>query len=66
MIVDQLTILLPKDNEEVNMQVMCLQVMLDVATMVDPALDRVDRRRGQEPDHRQSLHGDSASNITPP
>jgi hypothetical protein len=44
MIIDQLTPLLPKDNVEVNAQVKRLQAMLDVATMVDPTLDRVDRR----------------------
>jgi hypothetical protein len=36
MIVDQLTPLLPKDNEEGNVRVKCLQAMLDAITMVDP------------------------------
>jgi hypothetical protein len=45
MIIDQLTPLLLKDSEEVNAQVKHLQAMLDVATMVDPALDRGDRGR---------------------
>jgi hypothetical protein len=35
--------------------------MLDATSMVDPVLDRVQRRRG----HRQSLCGDSVSNIMP-
>jgi hypothetical protein len=39
--------------------------MLDVATMVDPILHHRDRRWGQDPDHWQSLHGDSSSTITP-
>jgi hypothetical protein len=66
MIIDQLTPLLLKDSEEVNAQVKHLQAMLDVATMVDPSLDRGDRGQGQDPDHRQSPRGDSANNITPP
>jgi hypothetical protein len=40
MLIDQLTLHLPKDNEEVNAHVKHLQVMLDAATMVDPVLDR--------------------------
>jgi hypothetical protein len=52
MIVDQLTSLLPKDSEKVNMQVKCLHVMLDTAIIVDPSLDRGDRRRGHDPDNR--------------
>jgi hypothetical protein len=51
MIIEQLTPLLPKDSEEVNMQVKHLQAMLDVATMVDLTLDHGDRRQGQDPDH---------------
>jgi hypothetical protein len=42
MLIDELTPQLPKDNEEVNAHVKRLQEMLDVATMVNPALDRVD------------------------
>jgi hypothetical protein len=42
MLIDQLTPHLPKDNEEVNAQVKLLQAMLDVATVVDPALNRDD------------------------
>jgi hypothetical protein len=61
MIVNQLTPLLPKDSEEVKR----LRAMLDVATMVDPPLDRGDKRWGQDPDHRQSPRGDSTSIITP-
>jgi hypothetical protein len=49
---DQLTPLLPKDSEEVNVQVKLLQAMLDAATMVDPTLDCRDRGWGQNPDHR--------------
>jgi hypothetical protein len=68
MIVDQLTPLLPKDSVEVNAQVKRLQAMLDVATMVDPTLDRVDRRGGggKDPSHHQSPHEDLANSITPP
>jgi hypothetical protein len=43
---------LPKNNEEVNAHVKHLKVMLDVATMVDPALDRDDEARGHKFDHR--------------
>jgi hypothetical protein len=39
MLIDQLTPHLPKENEEVNMHVKCLQAMLDAATVVDPILD---------------------------
>jgi hypothetical protein len=52
MLIDQLTPHLPKDNEEVNAQVMHLQAMLDAATMVDPVPDRGGNVRGQDPDHR--------------
>jgi hypothetical protein len=52
MLIDQLTPHLPKDNEEVNAHVKCLQAMLDAATVVDPALDRDDEARGQELDRR--------------
>jgi hypothetical protein len=45
MIIDQLTPLLPKDSEDVNALVKRLQMMMDVATMVDPALHRRDRGR---------------------
>jgi hypothetical protein len=66
MIIDQLMPLLPKDGEEINTQVKRLHAILDMATMVDPTLDHGDRRRGQESDHRRSLHRDSASSISPP
>jgi hypothetical protein len=66
MIIDQVTPHLPKDNEEVNAQVNCLQAMLDAATVVDPVLERGDGVRGQGPDHCQSPCGDSASSLTPP
>jgi hypothetical protein len=65
MLIDQLTPHLPKDNEEVNTHVNRLQAMLDIATVVDPVLDRDDRVRGQEPDHRQSPHKDLTSTLTP-
>jgi hypothetical protein len=65
MLIDQLTPNLPKDNEEVNAHVKHLQEMLDVASVVDPALDRDDEARGHELDHRQSSCGDSASSLTP-
>jgi hypothetical protein len=42
---------LPKDNKEVNANVKHLQVMLDVATVVDPALDRDDKARDHESNH---------------
>jgi hypothetical protein len=45
-IIDQLAPLLPKDSEEVNVQVKHLQEMLDTTTMVDLALDHADRWRG--------------------
>jgi hypothetical protein len=64
MIIDQLASMLPKDNEEVNVQVKRLQAMLDVAIMVDPVLERGDRARGQDPDHCQSPCKDSARNLT--
>jgi hypothetical protein len=38
-IVDQLMPLLPKDREEVNLQVKRLHTMLDATTMMDPALN---------------------------
>jgi hypothetical protein len=57
---------LPKDNEEVNAHVKCLQTMLDAATIVDPVCDQEDKDRGHEDDHRQSPRGDSTSSITPP
>jgi hypothetical protein len=66
MLIDQITSHLPKDNEEVNVHVKCLQAMLDATTMVDLVHDHEDRVRGHEPDHRKSPNGDSASNITPP
>jgi hypothetical protein len=59
-VIDQLTPLLPNDNEEVNAQIKHLHGMLDAATMTDPTLDHGDRRRGQDPDHCQSPHEDSA------
>jgi hypothetical protein len=66
MIIDQLTPLLPKDNEEVNAQVKRLQVMLDAAIVVHPILERGDGVRGQDLDHRQSPCGDSTSSLTHP
>jgi hypothetical protein len=39
-----------KYNEEVDAHVKRLQVMLDAATVVDPALDRDDEAQGQEHD----------------
>jgi hypothetical protein len=66
MLVDQITPHLPKDNEEVNAHVKRLQAMLDVAIVADPVYDQEDRDRGHDDDHWESLHGDSASSITPP
>jgi hypothetical protein len=39
LLIDQLTPHLPKDNEEVNAHVKCLQAMLNSATVVDPVHD---------------------------
>jgi hypothetical protein len=64
MLIDQLIPHLPKDNEEVNAHVKCLQAMLDIATVVDPTLDCDDEARGSEFDHRQSPCGDSASSLS--
>jgi hypothetical protein len=52
MLIDQLTPHLPKDNEEVNAHVKCLQAMLDAVTVVDLVLDHDDEARGHELDHR--------------
>jgi hypothetical protein len=65
MIVDQPAPLLPKDSKEVNAQVKRIQAMLDAAIVEDPVPERRDRRWGQDPNHCQSLHRDSASSITP-
>jgi hypothetical protein len=65
MLIDQLTPHLSKDNEEVNAHMKHLQEMLDAAIIVDLVLDRDDEAWGHEPDHRQSLRGDSASSLTP-
>jgi hypothetical protein len=54
-----------KDNEEVNTHMKRLQAMLDVATMVDPTLDRDDEERGHELDHQQSPRRGSTSSLTP-
>jgi hypothetical protein len=45
-IVNKLTPLLPKESEEVALQVKQLHTMLDEATMTDPALIQGARRRG--------------------
>jgi hypothetical protein len=63
-ILDQLTPLLPKDSEEVNAQVKRLHAMLDVTTMTDLTLDQGDKRQDQDPDHRQSPHGNSTSSLS--
>jgi hypothetical protein len=51
MLIDQLTPYLPKDNEEVNAHVKCLQAMLDAATVVDPILYCDGEVRSHELDH---------------
>jgi hypothetical protein len=51
MLIDQLTPHLPKDNEQVNAHVNCLQMMLDASTVVDLTLDRDDEAQGHELDH---------------
>jgi hypothetical protein len=65
MLIDQLTPHLQKDNEEVNAHMKRLQVMLDAAIVVYPALDRDDKALSHEHDHRYNPHGDSASSLTP-
>jgi hypothetical protein len=52
MLIDQLTPHLPKDNEEFNAHMKRLQVILDVATVVDPALNCDDEAQGHELDHQ--------------
>jgi hypothetical protein len=52
MLIDQLTLHLPKDNEEVNAHVKRVQAMLDTATVVDPVLDRDNKAWGHEHDHQ--------------
>jgi hypothetical protein len=52
MLIDQLKPHLPKDNEEVNAHVKRLHVMLDIATVVDPVLDRDGQVWGHELDHQ--------------
>jgi hypothetical protein len=54
MLVDQITTHLPKDNEEVNAHVKCLQVMLVIATVADPTLDQEDEDQGHDDDHQES------------
>jgi hypothetical protein len=39
--------------------------MLDASTMMDLTLHRGDKRRGQDPEHRQNPQGDLAYNIPP-
>jgi hypothetical protein len=63
-IIDQLSRLLSKDNEEVNAQVKRLHAMLDVGIMTDPALDLGDMMRDQDPTHRQSPCRDSAISLS--
>jgi hypothetical protein len=65
MLINQLTPLMPKDNEEVNAHVKRLHVMLDAATRVDPTLDHEDEARGHELDLWQSPNRDSESSLTP-
>jgi hypothetical protein len=52
MLIDQLTPHLSKDNEEVNAHMQRLPVMLDAATVVDPALNHDDEASGHELNHR--------------
>jgi hypothetical protein len=54
MLVDQITHHLPKDNEEVNAHVKCLQVMLVTAIVADPTLDQEDEDQGHDDDHQES------------
>jgi hypothetical protein len=52
MLINQLTPHLPKENEEVNTHVKCLQAMLEAATVVDPMLNHDDEAWGHEHDHQ--------------
>jgi hypothetical protein len=61
----QITTHLPKDNEEVNAHVKRFQATLVAAMVADPVYDREDGDRGHDGDHQESLHGDSASSVTP-
>jgi hypothetical protein len=65
MLIDQITPHFPKDNKEVNMHVKQLQEMLDAAMVTDPVHNQEDLDWGHDGDHRESLHGDSGSSITP-
>jgi hypothetical protein len=58
-IVDQLMLLLPKDNEQAAGQIKQLYALLDAATIPDPALAQEPGRRGQEADHRRRLRSPS-------
>jgi hypothetical protein len=62
-IIDKLTPLLPKDSEEVNLQVKQLHAMLDATMMTDPTQNLGAEKRDQDHDHRQSLRGDSVNNV---
>jgi hypothetical protein len=53
MLINQLTPHLPKDNEEVTAHVKRLQAMLDVATVVDPVLNRDDEACGHDHNNRR-------------
>jgi hypothetical protein len=66
MLIDQITAHFPKDNEEVNMHVKCLQAMLNAATVANPIHDQEDEDQGHEGGHRHSPCGDLDSSITPP
>jgi hypothetical protein len=68
-IVDKLTPLLPKDNEEAVRQVRQLYAMLDAATMTDLALVQEAGMRGQDPGHHwhprsQSQRSDSTNSSS--
>jgi hypothetical protein len=63
-IFDKLTPLLPKDSEEVNLKIRQLHAMLDTTMMTDLTLNPGGERQGQDPDHHQNPHGDSASSVS--
>jgi hypothetical protein len=42
------------------------QAMFDVATVAETISIQEDSDRGHDDDHQESLHGDSASSISPP
>jgi hypothetical protein len=52
-IVDQLTPLLPKYDQEASDKVKHLYTLLEEATLIDASFIKEAKRRGRDPDHRQ-------------